>query len=313
MIRGEFNFFVHPAIEEDMEPMDLSERDMLPGGLTRQEYDSRLNRVNTEIALAIGELEVKRNMESSSIWFEYTYTEIESIVNFGFTEIPLLYRDGRALEYLVNKNEDDELLKEIYDLLLRNICHFYNNRINIPSVAISTEGYPMCIAPPKSERRIPIASGVDRGAIGAVQIVTPASVLLHRQIVIVADKCGHSVSWYRHNDLLAFGSNHHKTADNPVSLTVFKEFLFVCYTNGLVQFSFSWNDEFKVADIDFKAYTPIVQCCCVASNSNNLFIGTLTPSLILINTDTLRIEVEYPLDVMHSHTNTRSGIHGYRT
>ena len=56
VIKGEFIFFVHSGIE-DMKPLNLSDRDLLPGGISRQEHDTRLNRVNLETALAIEKLE----------------------------------------------------------------------------------------------------------------------------------------------------------------------------------------------------------------------------------------------------------------
>ena len=108
---------------------------------------------------------------------------IEKDVNFAFTELPLLYKDGRTLEYLLNKNQDHELLQKIYDTLLRRIRHFYNNRINIPSVAIDYLNSPMLVAPPK-ERNTSIASGVDRGATEGLQLVTPASVVVYRNTVL---------------------------------------------------------------------------------------------------------------------------------
>ena len=158
LIEGEFIFFVHPGIEEDMRPLKLSDRDILPGGLTRQEYDSRMNRMKRESTIAIEELKAKntKGLEKKLKWFEDSFEEIEKDVNFAFTELPLLYRDGRSLEYLVDKNQDDELLQEIYDTLLRRIRHFYNNRINIPSVAIDYYSNTMVVAPPKVERNIPI-------------------------------------------------------------------------------------------------------------------------------------------------------------
>ena len=158
LMKGEFVFFVHPGIEEDMRPLKLSDRDILPGGLTRQEYDSRMNRMKREST----KIKAKNKWELK--WLEDSFAEIEKDVNFAFTELPLLYRDGRSLEFLVDKNQDDELLQEIYDTLLRRIRHFYNNRINIPSIAIDYYKEPMFVAPPKAERNIPIASGVDRGA-----------------------------------------------------------------------------------------------------------------------------------------------------
>ena len=123
-------------------------------------------------------------MEEKLKWFEVSFAEIEKDVNFAFTELPLLYKDGRSLEYLLNKNQDDELLQKKYDTLLRRIRHFYNNRINIPSVAIDYLNSPMLVAPPKAERNIPIASGVDRGATEGLQLVTPAFVLVYRNTVL---------------------------------------------------------------------------------------------------------------------------------
>ena len=106
LMKGEFIFFVHPRIEGDMRPLKLSDRDILPGGLTRQEYDSRMNRMKRESAIAIEELKARnaRDMEEKLKWFEDSFAEVEKDVNFAFTELPLLYRDGRSLKYLVDKN-----------------------------------------------------------------------------------------------------------------------------------------------------------------------------------------------------------------
>ena len=203
LMKGEFIFFVHPRIEGDMRPLKLSDRDILPGRLTRQEYDSRMNRMKRESTIAIEELKARnaRDMEEKLKWFEDSFAEVEKDVNFASTELPLLYRDGRSLKYLVDKNQDGELLQEIYDTLLRRIRHFYNNKINIPSVAIDYYDSPMFVAPPKAERNIPIASGVDRGATEGLQLVTPASVAVHKNTVFVADKYGHSISYYRDREI----------------------------------------------------------------------------------------------------------------
>ena len=307
LIKGEFVFFVHPGIEEDMIPLNLCDRDILPGGVTRQEYDSRMNRMNMESALAKEQLEARNAilMQEKLKWFEDSSALIEKDVNFAFTELPLLYRDGRSLEYLVNKNQDDELLKEIYEILLRRIRHFYNNRINIPSFAMDCFNYSMLVAPPKAERNIPIASGVDRGATEGLQLVTPASVVVYNNTMFVADKYGHSISYYRDSDLAAFGSYHHTTADTPVSLTVFKDSLYACYSNELVKFNLSWKDELNIAEIHFKTSTEIYQICCTAYYYN-LFVGTLKPSLIHMNTDTLQIKQEYPLNPIRYHTKKKS-------
>ena len=308
LMKGEFIFFVHPGIEEDMRPLKLSDRDILPGGLTLQEYDSRMNRIKRESTIAIEEL-ITRNatldMEWNLKWCDNLFEEIEKDVNFAFTELAFLYRDGRTLEYLVDKNQDDELLQEIYDTLLRRIRHFYNNRINIPSIALDYFNRPMLVAPPKVERNIPIASGVDRGATEGLQLVTPASVVVFENTVFVADKYGHSISYYRDSDLEAIGSYHHTTADTPVSITFFDASLFACYSNELVQFSLSWGDKYTEG-IQFKTSTEIPQICCTAYNCNNLFVGTLKPSLIHIDTDTLQIEQEYPLDPIRYHTNKKN-------
>ena len=315
LIKGEFIFFVHPGIEEDMRPLKLSDRDILPGGLTRQEYNSRMNRMKRESTTAIEELKARNawGMERKLKWFEDSFVEIEKDVNFAFTELPLLYRDGRSLEYLVNKNQDDELLQEIYDTLLRRIRHFYNNRINIPSVDITIDyldisidtDRPMLVAPPKAERNIPFASGVDRGATEGLQLVTPGSVVVYRNTVFVADKYGHSISYYRDRDLEAIGSYHHTTADTPVSITFYGDSLYACYSNELVKFRFSWGKKY-VESIHFKTSIQIPQICCTTSYYTNFLVGTLNSSIIHINTDTLRIIQEYPLNPIRYHTNEKN-------
>ena len=318
LMKGEFIFFVHPGIEEDMRPLKLSDRDILPGGLTRQEYDSRMNRLKRESTTAMGKFKARnaRNMAKKQKWFEDSFAEIEKDVNFAFTELLLLYRDGRSLEYLIDKNQDDELLQEIYDTLLRRIRHLYNNRINIPSVDKGYWHNPKLVAPPKAERNIPIASGVDRGATEGLQLVTPASVVVYKNTVFVADKYGHSISYYRDRDLEAIGSYHHTTADTPVSITICDDFLYACYSNELVQFSLSWGKKY-VESIQFQTPIQIPQICCTTSlyNPSNyltrlsnfaLFVGTLKPSLIHIDTDTLQKEKEYPLEPIRYHTNKKN-------
>ena len=305
LMKGEFIFFVHPGIEEDMRPLKLSDRDILPGGLARHEYDSRMNRMKREPTVATEELKARsaRDMERKLEWFENSFAGVEKDVNFAFTELPLLYRDGRSLEYLVDKNRDDEFLQEIHDTLLRRIRHFYNNRINIPSVVMDYNR-PMLVAPPKAERNIPIASGVDRGATEGLQLVIPSSVFVYTNTVFVADKYGHSISYYRDRDLEAIGSYHHTTADTPISITVFKDSLFACYSNELVKFSFLLDNNFKVAKLEIETSIEIPQICCITSSST-LFVGTLKPSLIHIYKDTFRIEPEYSLDPIRYHNNKK--------
>ena len=74
-------------------------------------------------------------MEWRQKWFEDSLPELKKKINFAFTELPLLYRDGRSLEYMVDKNQDDELLQEIHDTLLRRIITMYvsNTLISLTS------------------------------------------------------------------------------------------------------------------------------------------------------------------------------------
>ena len=134
-----------------------------------------------------------------------------------------------------------------------------------------------------------------------LQLVTPASVVVHRNTVFVADKYGHSISYYRDRDLEAIGSYHHTTADTPVSITVCEDSLYACYSNELVQFSLSWGDKY-VESNQFKTSIEIPQICCIASDYKSLFVGTLKPSLIRIDIYTLQMLNEYQLNPIRYHT-----------
>ena len=84
----------------------------------------------------------------------------------------------------------------------------------------------MTVAPPKQERNIHIASGIDRsGLIGHLN--TPSSVIVIGNSVITADRYGHCVIWYRAMDLAARGAFMSISDDTPLSLTIFKEFLYI--------------------------------------------------------------------------------------
>ena len=120
--------------------------------------------------------------------------------------------------------------------------------------------------------------------------------------MFVADKYGHSISYYRDRDLEAIGSYHHTTADTPVSLKVYEDSLFACYSNELVQFSLSWWGDKYIESIQFKTSIEIPEICC----TYYLFVGTLKPSLIYIDPDTLKIEREYPLNPIRYHTNKKN-------
>ena len=307
MIKGEFIFFVHPSINEDIRQLKLSERDLLPGGITREQYDHRLNRLNMEIGIAMIKLEDRSatDLESKVNYLEVTYGITDEHVQFAFTELQLLYRDELALEYLVNKNDDDELLKEIYEILLRNIRHYYSNRVDIPSLVIDFDGNVARVAPPNEERKIPTASGIDRGGTEAHQLVTPAAVIVVEDAVIVADRYGHLISIYRANDLAPTAWYHEVPLDTPVSMTLHKSMLYVCYSNELVQFSLFLEDSTRIS---LENSISIPQACCVASNSRKLFVGTLKPSIILMNAGNIYISkgYEYTLNPIQYYTKNKN-------
>ena len=71
-----------------------------------------------------------------------------------------------------------------------------------------------------------------------------------------------------------------------------------------MQFSLSWGKKY-VEGVQFKTSIQIPQICCIAKTAaffNSLFVGTLKPSLIRINTDTLRIKKEYRLNPIRSQS-----------
>ena len=124
--------------------------------------------------------------------------------------------------------------------------------------------------------------------------------------MFVADKYGHSISYYRDRDLEAIGSYHHTTADTPVSIAVFWGSLYACYSNELVQFSLSWGEKY-VESIQLKTSIQIPQICCTTKTAASyLFVGTLKPSLIHIDTYNLQIKQEYPLNPLRYHTNKKN-------
>ncbi|KAI6656729.1 hypothetical protein LOD99_16033 [Oopsacas minuta] len=309
LIEGEFIFYVDPEIEEDMKPVNRSKRDLLPGGITRQEYDMRLNRLNKEYAIARDELETRNadRIEEKCKKMEDCYARVEVRVTFTFNELSFLYRDARSLEYLVRKNKEDKYLKEIYDIIQRKIRHFYDNRIDIPSFAITTHNDPMEIAPPKEERNIPVASGVDRGGVRSLQLDTPAGIIVVMNNVIVADRYGDTFTLFRASDFAALSSYHHAyLGTTPVSLTYFKQFVFVCYTSLLAQFSLTFRDSGDVSGMNRERDISIPQACCTSSNSKHLYVGTLKPSLIRMQVDPLHIEQEYPLNpILHTKIPNR--------
>ena len=312
IIEGEFVFYVHPGLMEEMKPLEPSEVDPLPGGLTRQDYDKRLMRLYEEYIPICEYLKAKNVRRLKLKWFVDLFECFPERVRKTFREFPRLYRDRRALEYLADKNGDDELLKKIYQAILRNIRHYNNNRIDIRSFAIDSNDYPMIVAPPKQERNIPVASGIDRGALTHLQLDFPSGVIAERNSIITTDKCNHRVSWYRATDLSPIGSEMNISLDTPLSLTIFRKFLYVCYCNQISQFSMTWKYD-RVSDINPENSMEISQCCCVASNERHLFVGTLKPSIIQMNGNTFQLEQDINYFPFATILRTRrTDIPGYR-
>ena len=56
----------------------------------------------------------------------------------------------------------------------------------------------------------------------------------------------------------------------------------------------SWDGN-EIVDIKSENTSGISQCCCVASNEEHLFVGTLKPSFIQMNVDTFSPEQEFHL------------------
>ena len=295
MLENNFIFPVHPELMEEMRPLKLSDWDLLPGGISREEYDSRLKRMENESETAVQKLKNKaiEDLENKLNEIEKNYQYTKEKIEFAFKELALLYRDIRTLEFLVDKNEEDKLLKIIHELIHRQIRHFYHNRIDIPSVAINYNNTPVGVSPPRQERSIPVASGVDRGATDGFQLVTPGSVVVIKNTVIVADRYGHLVSWYRAEDLAAMGSFLHR-ADTPMSMALFHDFLYVCYSKGIVQYRLTW--EYKtISRIDMRSFIRIQQACCIAANKECLYVGTNKPCIILMKIGNLHIKREFAL------------------
>ena len=304
IIETEFIFIVCPEVDEDMKPLVVSERDILPGGISRKEYNKRLGRIKK--TSVINEYEKPEFWEGKMLkWLTNINEKIKSRIDFAFQELSLLYRDGRTLEYLVNKNDDDKLLNKIWETVLRSIRHFYNNRIDIPSVAISFDNSPVCIAPPKVERNLPVASGVDRGANDGFQLVTPAAILVFNSTVIVADKCGHLVSWYRREDLESIGYFHLESAETPVSMTLHLNSLYVCYSHRLVQYNLSETSSGHIHRMNFYTSIEIPNISCVVSTATTMYVGTLVPSLIRMHTDYFLIDNEFSLTPIQYENTTR--------
>ena len=162
----------------------------------------------------------------------------------------------------------------------------------------------MCIAPPKEERTIPIASGVDRGASSGYQLVTPAAVLVVKNNIIVADKSGHKLLRYRSSDLAPIGSCL-PTADTPVTLTLFKDYIYVCYTNVFVQYTSKSNENRDISSLDYISSIRIPNACCTASNDNNLYVGTIEPSIIQVNSHTLETYRLFHIHPIRYYNNNR--------
>ncbi|KAI6651013.1 hypothetical protein LOD99_5590 [Oopsacas minuta] len=97
-----------------------------------------------EYSIAKDEL-VPRNVddiEEKCKEMEDWYALVEDSVTTTFEELSFLYRDARSLKYLARKNKEDKDLKEIYEIVLRYIRHYYNNRkifLHLPSPLVTTQ------------------------------------------------------------------------------------------------------------------------------------------------------------------------------
>ncbi|KAI6651010.1 hypothetical protein LOD99_5587 [Oopsacas minuta] len=131
----------------------------------------------------------------------------------------------------------------------------------------------MVIAPPKEERNIPVASGVDRGGVISHQLDTPAGIIMVKNNVIVTDRYGDTVTFYRAVDLAA---------------------------------KVTWENNLEISGMNRQYTISIPQACCTTSNSKHLYVGTLKPSLIRIQVDPLRIEQGYLLNpILHTKIPNR--------
>ena len=310
VIKGEFVFHVDRSLMEEMEPLEPWEINPLPGGLTREEYDTRLLRLYKDCEPIYQQLEARNvfGRDRKLDTFAGLYSTQKEHVLDTFREFPLLYRDKRTLVYLVNKNDDDQLLKDILRIICRKIRHYRDNRIDIPSFAIDANDSPMIIAPPKQERNIPIASGIDRGALVTLQLNTPSAVIVEGNSVVTADRYSHYVTWYRANDLAPCAGTINLLIDTPLSLVIFQNSLYACYQDQLSQFSMTKNlclELSEISKVHHQDTIKIPECCCVAANDEQLFVGTLKPSLILINADTFQVEEEYPMSPIRYHTRRK--------
>ena len=78
--------------------------------------------------------------------------------------------------------------------------------------------------------------------------------------MFVADKIGHSLSGHRDTDLVGIKSYLFPDKDAPVSLTLFNNFLYICYADTLMECSMSFEKK-VIASIE------IPQICCTNSLS----------------------------------------------
>ncbi|KAI6653770.1 hypothetical protein LOD99_3274 [Oopsacas minuta] len=119
--------------------------------ITRKEYDTRLNRLDLEYAIAWDKLETMGadDIKSKCNEMEHCYAIVEGIVTFTFVGLFMLHKDSRSLKYLVNKNKEDKLLKEVHNGVFKEIRHYYDNKIDIPSFTLDIYGNAIKVAPPK--------------------------------------------------------------------------------------------------------------------------------------------------------------------
>ncbi|KAI6650690.1 hypothetical protein LOD99_7741 [Oopsacas minuta] len=121
------------------------------------------------------------------------------------------------------------------------------------------------------------------------QLDAPAGVIVFYENVMVAYRYGDVVSLYRDEDLAAKVSNY-------------------CPHLNLADIPLEWRDSSHtdISLVNREHTISIPQAYCTSSNSNHLFVGNLSPSLIRMQLDPLCIEQEYPLNpILHTKIPNR--------
>ena len=89
----------------------------------------------------------------------------------------------------------------------------------------------------------------------------------------------------------------------------FKGSVYVRYKEVLVPYTLTWKgyEIDEIDDMENKTTIAIPEISCTTSNEADLYVGTLTPSLLLINTDTNSVDREYPLHAIRYPASHKNG------